>query len=183
MIHVRNIHDPSVGDATLCYVGRTYKPVPGMLDFSVLGNPFVIGKDGTRDEVIAGYSAWLSRKLAEKDPAIRTAMNQLYKLASEQHIVLLCHCYPEPCHADILQKRLLGFLPPSPNMEETIERELVLQGYRRLKDGSIEWLVPMYKPVGSKEYVRNPAIKLLRDPYILDDTSINGLKRRLGIIL
>jgi hypothetical protein len=152
-----------------------------MLDFSVLGNPFVIGKDGTRDEVIKSYFDWLSKKLLEKDTTIKTAMNQLYKLASEQHIVLVCHCYPESCHADILQKRLLRLLPLSPNSEETIERELVLQGYRRLPDGRIEWIIPMYKPVGGNEYICNPSVKLLKSPYILENTNANSLKQILNI--
>lgn len=63
------------------YVGRPTK----------WGNPFTIGKDGTRDEVIEKYRAWL---LTQPD-----LLAEIPKLRGKR---LGCWCKPEPCHADVL---------------------------------------------------------------------------------
>lgn len=56
------------------------------------GNPFVLGRDGSRDEVIKKYRAWL----AEHPKLIEEARRVL------RGKVLACWCSPLPCHADIL---------------------------------------------------------------------------------
>ena len=58
---------------------------------SIWGNPFLIGRDGGRDEVIAKYRAWLL-----KNPALMTRLPELAGLT------LGCWCKPEPCHGDVL---------------------------------------------------------------------------------
>jgi hypothetical protein len=63
------------------YVGRPSK----------WGNPFVIGRDGSRDEVIAKYRAWIVQQ-----PALMTALHELRGKG------LVCWCAPERCHADVL---------------------------------------------------------------------------------
>ena len=55
------------------------------------GNPFAIGRDGTRDEVIAKYRAWILRQ-----PALMAA---LHELGGKN---LVCWCAPERCHAEVL---------------------------------------------------------------------------------
>lgn len=62
------------------YVGRPSK----------WGNPFIIGKDGTRDEVLEKY------RLSLTDDIKRTAKEEL------KGKNLICWCAPEACHADIL---------------------------------------------------------------------------------
>jgi hypothetical protein len=58
------------------------------------GNPFVIGKDGTRDEVIAMYEARL-----RKSPKM---MKRLPELKGK---VLGCFCVPLlRCHAEVLAR-------------------------------------------------------------------------------
>jgi hypothetical protein len=57
---------------------------------SPLGNPFVIGKDGTRDEVIEKHKAWLPTQ-----PKLMAMMPGLKGLD------LICHCAPARCHCDI----------------------------------------------------------------------------------
>lgn len=66
------------------YVGRPSK----------WGNPFVIGDDGDRDQVIAMYVAWL----VDDDGAahLRAAIPEL------RGKDLVCWCAPERCHADVL---------------------------------------------------------------------------------
>ena len=60
------------------------------------GNPFVIGKDRTRAEVIAKYRAWLWRQIR----AGRIPLNELAALDGKR---LACWCRPEkPCHGDVL---------------------------------------------------------------------------------
>jgi hypothetical protein len=63
------------------YIGRPSK----------WGNPFVIGKDGTRDEVIEKYEAWL-----------RTQPDLLAALPELRGKVLGCWCAPHACHGDVL---------------------------------------------------------------------------------
>lgn len=57
------------------------------------GNPFKIGKDGTRSEVIKKYEQW-----------IRTQPNLLKDLIELKGKTLGCYCKPEACHGDILIK-------------------------------------------------------------------------------
>ena len=63
------------------YIGRPSK----------WGNPFVVGKDGTREEVIEKYINWL-----ESRPEL---LNSIYELKGK---TLGCWCHPKACHGDIL---------------------------------------------------------------------------------
>lgn len=55
------------------------------------GNPFVIGRDGDRMDVIEKYGFWLM-----KQPRLLASLREL------QGKDLLCWCDPEPCHGHIL---------------------------------------------------------------------------------
>ena len=63
------------------YIGRPSK----------WGNPFEIGKDGTRAEVIEKYREWI---LTQPD-----LLSQLNELKGK---TLGCWCSPSPCHGDVL---------------------------------------------------------------------------------
>ncbi len=63
------------------YIGRPSK----------WGNPFEIGRDGTRAEVIEKYRAW-----------IRTQPRLLAALGELKGKTLGCWCHPKPCHGDVL---------------------------------------------------------------------------------
>lgn len=65
------------------------------------GNPFVIGKDGTREEVIAKYRDYV---LAQG--------HLLYSLEELRGKRLGCWCAPLPCHGDVLVE-LLAFSGPA----------------------------------------------------------------------
>jgi hypothetical protein len=56
------------------------------------GNPFVIGKDGDREEVVEKYAEWL---LAQPE-LVEKAKQEL------KGKVLGCWCSPKLCHGDIL---------------------------------------------------------------------------------
>jgi len=63
------------------YIGRPSK----------WGNPFTIGKDGTRKEVIEKYRSWI-----KKQPELMDNLSEL------KGMVLGCWCSPKPCHGDVL---------------------------------------------------------------------------------
>lgn len=73
---------PSPGDV---YIGRP----------SRWGNPFVIGRHRTRDQVIQLYRDKLWTDLL----AGRLAIEDLARLAGKR---LVCWCAPAPCHGDVL---------------------------------------------------------------------------------
>jgi len=60
---------------------------------SIWGNPFMIGRDGDRKEVVKKYETY-----ARKDPIIQK------NLMSLEGKTLACWCKPKPCHGDILVK-------------------------------------------------------------------------------
>ena len=61
------------------------------------GNKFRIGRDGTREEVIALYRADLWRR-------IRAGEVSLDELAELDGSWLACHCAPLPCHGTVLAR-------------------------------------------------------------------------------
>jgi hypothetical protein len=75
------------------YVGRP----------SIFGNPFEIGKDGTRTEVIEKYEAYFIRRL-EVDIVFKNEFLKLVDQARSGELVLACWCHPQRCHAEIIKK-------------------------------------------------------------------------------
>jgi Domain of unknown function (DUF4326) len=58
---------------------------------SLWGNPFEIGKDGSREEVVAKYRQWIS-----------TQPDLLDRIHTLEGKTLGCWCSPKPCHGDVL---------------------------------------------------------------------------------
>jgi hypothetical protein len=65
------------------YIGRPSK----------WGNPFHVGRDGTREEVIAKYEEWL-----------HTQDHLMTSLAELRGKTLGCWCTPAACHGDVLAR-------------------------------------------------------------------------------
>lgn len=65
------------------YIGRPSK----------WGNPFKIGRDGTREEVIKKYKHWICYQ-----PGMLEMVEEL------RGKILGCWCAPKPCHGDVLLK-------------------------------------------------------------------------------
>ena len=65
------------------YIGRPSK----------WGNPFEIGRDGTREQVIAKYEKWLAQQ-----PHLLAALGEL------RGKVLGCWCAPLACHGNVLAR-------------------------------------------------------------------------------
>jgi hypothetical protein len=82
---VRNKRNDNCKNAV--YVGRP----------SIWGNPFVIGRDGTRQEVIDKYKAWVLQQ-----PHL---MARLHELKGKD---LCCWCAPLACHAEVLEELAKG---------------------------------------------------------------------------
>ena len=61
------------------------------------GNPFKLGVDGDREQVIARYRADLWRR-------IRAGEISLEELAELDGCWLACWCEPLPCHGDVLAR-------------------------------------------------------------------------------
>jgi hypothetical protein len=74
---------------------------------SVLGNPFKIGLDGNRDEVIDKYRAWLWGEI-KAGGSVWKELQKVYHLYKQRKgVVLLCFCYPEACHAQVIGSALV----------------------------------------------------------------------------
>ena len=81
---------------------------------SILGNPFHIGKDGTREQVIKKYRDYIWNCIQVVDELNRIGeiedINNLSDEYSETskfpELKLGCHCKPEPCHGDIVIKAI-----------------------------------------------------------------------------
>ena len=65
------------------YIGRPSK----------WGNPLAIGRDGTREQVIARYERWL-----------RSRPELLAQLGELEGKTLGCWCAPRACHGDVLAR-------------------------------------------------------------------------------
>lgn len=80
---------------------KTGKNVPGALYVgrpSPFGNPFLIGRDGDRDDVMRKYIDWLHDNPGFVERARK-------ELAGRD---LICWCVPEDCHATILRDLAAG---------------------------------------------------------------------------
>lgn len=71
------------------YVGRPSK----------WGNPFIIGRDGTREEVVAKYRKMLLWDILPNNEDVRQDDSFFTEIRGKD---LVCWCSPLPCHADIL---------------------------------------------------------------------------------
>ncbi len=71
------------------YIGRANRRHG--LPQSQWANPYVVGKDGTRNEVITRYRAWILTQ-----PALLAALPELVGK------ILGCWCAPHACHGDVL---------------------------------------------------------------------------------
>lgn len=61
------------------------------------GNPFVIGTDGNREQVISKYRHWITQGNGKH------LLNDLHELQGK---TLGCFCKPQACHGDVLVELL-----------------------------------------------------------------------------
>ena len=71
----------STAPSDAVYIGRPSK----------WGNPFVIGKDGTRQEVVQKYKDYILSN--------QSLLSQIEELRGKD---VVCFCAPQQCHGDVL---------------------------------------------------------------------------------
>jgi hypothetical protein len=79
------------------YIGRAYRDQPA----SIFQNPFKIGPDGSRQQVIEKY-----RQYAKDSQIIQQGLEAL------RGKTLACWCKPDACHGDVLVEMLEGKVEP-----------------------------------------------------------------------
>ena len=82
--------------------GQAYVGRPG-----ALGNPFVVGRDGSRQEVIGKYRRWLWARLQEPGSPQERELRRLLARARAGELELLCWCHPLRCHAEVVRGAVL----------------------------------------------------------------------------
>jgi len=65
------------------------------------GNPFMIGRDGTREQVIKRFIAFYKNSHSKQAKFMRDNIHTL------KGKVLGCHCYPQRCHGDYLARKAM----------------------------------------------------------------------------
>jgi hypothetical protein len=88
MISVVNKKNGEVG----IYIGRG----------SILGNRFVIGKDGNRDEVVEKYRQWLWVEVQNRSSVFEELV-RLKRLSLAADLKLQCFCSPLKCHGHVVK--------------------------------------------------------------------------------
>lgn len=91
VINIKDAPDGWQADQRYVYIGR-----PGSGLGGPFGNPFRIGPDGDRLEVLARFDLWLRGRIVA-DPEFAEKVKQLHNK------VLVCFCYPKKCHGEILE--------------------------------------------------------------------------------
>lgn len=86
------------------YLGRYNVFVPMAKQRNRYGNPFIIGRDGTREEVIAKYRTWFATKI-EAEPAFKEGLREFVGKR------LACWCHPEHCHVDVIVEYVNALSP------------------------------------------------------------------------
>lgn len=85
---------------------KTVKTVPAgavLVDRTTpFGNPYQVGIDGDREEVIARFEGDFAWKI-EHDAIFKRQVDALGRPPA-----LLCHCAPMRCHAEVIAKYLEG---------------------------------------------------------------------------
>lgn len=86
-MHIYNMHHKNA-PADAVYIGRGSK----------WGNPYVIGKHGTREEVIKMYREDLEAAFAKHPEKFKEHLKELVGKD------LVCFCKPKACHGDVLKE-------------------------------------------------------------------------------
>jgi len=75
------------------YIGR---PSP-------LGNLFIVGRNGSLEEVMRKYGEYLPEAI-KYDKKIAAAFERIKKAAKEGDVNLICWCAPKWCHGNIIKR-------------------------------------------------------------------------------
>ena len=85
---------------------------------SLLGNPFKIGKDGARQEVIRKYGVWLWEQIKRRG-AVYRELERLAVNARLGDLTLICWCKERDkdvdCHGDLVKRAIEWLTQPRAN--------------------------------------------------------------------
>ena len=96
------IEDPNniyIGRAGVVFIDKKRFPPTA----SRFANPFKIGADGTRDEVLEKYRAYITQRLNQS----QELRDELIGMKDKN---LGCWCHPEPCHGNVLMELIDTYL-------------------------------------------------------------------------
>ena len=88
---MENENNVYIGRAGVVFIDKKRFPT----ESSNFANPFKIGKDGTREDVIDKYKIYITKKL-ENNTELQSELLTL----KGKH--LGCWCYPDMCHGNVL---------------------------------------------------------------------------------
>ncbi len=72
------------------------------------GNPFMIGKDGSRKEVIRKYKEWILGRAPSPSHSLPPSIDEIR--VELKGLRLGCYCKPDNCHGDVLVRIAEGEL-------------------------------------------------------------------------
>ncbi|NUO19981.1 DUF4326 domain-containing protein [bacterium] len=81
------------------YVGRGKSAAA---ETCTLGNPF---RGPNRERAIHYYRYWLEHSL-QMDEKVQRVFEQILNTARTHDVVLICHCAPLACHADVIKEMI-----------------------------------------------------------------------------
>lgn len=93
-------HSGFIGNSKI-YIGRPNKTY--LLKGSVLQNPFAIGRDGDREEVIVKYRQWLWREVQKRGEVFDELVQIANRVKNGEAVQLACWCKPLKCHGDVVK--------------------------------------------------------------------------------
>ncbi|WDH36926.1 DUF4326 domain-containing protein [Pseudomonas chlororaphis] len=89
-LKITKVSNKDLGESYDVYIGRG----------TLWGNPYQMGKEGTRDEVIEKFSYDFERRFLKFPEKFDENIEKL------RGKTLGCHCKPAPCHGDVIAKYL-----------------------------------------------------------------------------
>ena len=120
-IELVNVRGMEANAQSVVYIDRACAGWKG----SPLGNPFQIGQDGSREEVIEKYRRWLWARMKEKGVVYDEIMRLAKRYAEGSRIVLGCWCYPQSCHGEVVARaiRYYGYFKQSAKPRSTLRAQ------------------------------------------------------------
>lgn len=108
MLTVTNGKKDGFVGSDIIYIGR--RNARYNLEASALANPYVVGRDGDRDNVIAMYRRYLwqyiKKGLQGEASQVWNVLQEIKNSQKDKNIKLACYCKPKGCHGDIIVRAI-----------------------------------------------------------------------------
>lgn len=70
----------------------------------MLGNPYKIGIDGDRAQVIQKFRDHLDEVLKDPEHPVTRRISELALITRNGDLFLICFCAPKSCHGDVIKE-------------------------------------------------------------------------------